>query len=153
MGTLRQGVLAGAAGTLALQVATYGDMLVRGRGASSMPANAAAKLVGFAGVDIEGDDDASRNRREALGTLMGYATGVVVVATLAAVAPGLLRRPLIGGLAAGAAATAGADGPLVALGLTDPREWPPSSWAADIVPHAVYGIVAASTFAALQRRS
>jgi hypothetical protein len=33
-----------------------------------------------------------------------------------------------------------ANGPMVTLGLTDPRTWGLSGWVSDIVPHAAYGI-------------
>ncbi len=32
---------------------------------------------------------------------------------------------------------------MIVLGVTDPRTWPASSWAADIIPHAAYGAVTA----------
>ncbi len=32
---------------------------------------------------------------------------------------------------------------MTALGVTDPRTWPASSWAAELVPHLAYGTVTA----------
>ncbi len=154
MGDLGRGALAGAVGTLALQVATYTDMLVRGRPASQMPAKAAAKMAGFVGVDLQGDDQATTNRREAVGTLFGYGAGVGVATACAAFVPGVLRRSVVaGGALLGAAAMAGADAPLVGFGLTDPRKWPASSWAADVVPHALYGVATVAAFQSFDRRS
>lgn len=37
-------------------------------------------------------------------------------------------------------------------GMTDPRTWPASSRAADVVPHAAYGAVTALLLARLDRR-
>jgi hypothetical protein len=47
----------------------------------------------------------------------------------------------------------GANGPMVILGVTDPRSWSGTDWLADLVPHAVYGIVTAQVLAALERSS
>ena len=44
------------------------------------------------------------------------------------------------------AASAGRDVPMTALGLTDPRQWPASSWAVDLVPHFAYGLATAGAF-------
>jgi len=41
------------------------------------------------------------------------------------------------------------DGPMTVLGVTDPRTWPASSWAADLTPHLAYGVVTAATMSAL----
>ena len=144
---LALGLVAGAAGTTALNVVTYLDMTLRGRAASSMPAQAAGALAGKAGVPL-GDGDTEENRKEGLGALLGYVTGLGVGA-----AYGLLRARVdvsapAAALGLGLAAMAGSDVPLTALGLTDPRTWPASSWVSDVVPHLVYGIVTAATFEA-----
>ena len=36
-----------------------------------------------------------------------------------------------------------------ALGITDPRGWDRSAWAADLLPHLAYGLATALTFDAL----
>ena len=46
------GLVAGAAGTVALNVATYADMSLRGRASSSVPAKTAGKIAARAGVDL-----------------------------------------------------------------------------------------------------
>ena len=142
---LAAGVAAGAAGTVALNAATYLDMLARGRQSSSVPADAAGKLSDMAGVDL-GDDDTSPNRREALGALLGLVTGLGVGA-----AYGLIRSRLdvpraIAALGLAAAAMASSDLPMTQLGLTDPREWDATSWIADVLPHLAYGVAAAATY-------
>lgn len=142
---IAKGLAAGAAGTVALNVASYLDMAVRGRGSSSAPAQTAGKLADKAGVDLadEGPDrETAENRRSGLGALMGYVTGLGVGAAYGALrsAIGPVSRPVA---AAGLtlAATLGSAGPMTLLGVTDPRQWDAKSWAMDIGPHLAYGIV------------
>jgi len=61
-----------------------------------------------------------------------------------------LLRPA--GARGGASATAGVawalamavgNGPMLTLGITDPRTWSRTDWAADVVPHAAYAVAAA----------
>ncbi|MFI9589445.1 hypothetical protein [Nonomuraea sp. NPDC052265] len=75
MHTLVKGLIAGAAGTTALNTVSYLDMLVRARAASSTPRQAVEKLSDLTHTDL-GDGDRAANRTEALGSLMGYATGI-----------------------------------------------------------------------------
>jgi hypothetical protein len=150
---LRNGLVAGAAGTMALDAVTYADMLLRGRPASRLPGEAAAKMAKDVGVDLQGDDDATAARREGLGALLGYVTGAAV-----GVAGGLVlggrHRPgagrLVGrGLLLGAGAMAASMVPMTAQGLTDPREWGMEGWLSDAVPHAAYGLAAAAVLRVL----
>ncbi|NHA69991.1 hypothetical protein [Phycicoccus flavus] len=138
-----RGAIAGAAGTTALNAATYLDMAVRGRGTSSAPQDTVEAMADKAGVDVPGEGDTRDNRVAGLGPLLGLATGIGIGALLGAF--GEDRRP---GFAATAAlatlgAMAGSDAPMAALGVTDPRTWSAGSWASDAVPHAVYGAVTA----------
>ncbi|MBA3338823.1 MAG: hypothetical protein H0T54_03585 [Geodermatophilaceae bacterium] len=141
-----KGAAAGAAGTTALNATTFLDMAVRGRPTSSTPERTVEKLAEVAHMPIPGKGAERDNRLAGLGPLSGIATGVGVGATL-----GLLRalrwRPsvAVSAVAATIAALAGANVPMTALGITDPRTWPLESWVADIVPHVVYGIVTAAT--------
>jgi hypothetical protein len=41
-----------------------------------------------------------------------------------------------------------ANGPMTAMGLTDPRTWSRTDWLSDVLPHLAYGWVTASTYAA-----
>jgi hypothetical protein len=84
------GVAAGAVGTVALNVTTYADMALRGRPASSAPAQVAGKLAGKAGIDLSGEHETAQNRKSWLGALSGYAVGLGV-----GTAYGLIR-PLLG---------------------------------------------------------
>ena len=141
------GAVAGAVGTLTLDIVSYADMYAQGRAASSLPGDVAARVAGMVGIDLTGDDDASKNRRTALGAMLGYATGIVVGAAygVARRKPGTSR----GALRLGAAAMGVANGPMVAQGLTDPRKWGTKGWISDIVPHVAYGVVTARTYEAI----
>ncbi|GAA3129859.1 MULTISPECIES: hypothetical protein [Nonomuraea] len=145
MQTLGKRLIAGAAGTCALNLVTYLDMAVRARAASSTPAETVGKLAEMGGVGL-GEKEQAENRKEALGALVGYATGAG-----AAVCYGMLaskrRVPWpVGVLALTALAMVGSNGPMTALGITDPREWSASSWASDVVPHLAYGVTAYSAY-------
>jgi hypothetical protein len=150
MHSVTKGLLAGAAGTLALDLATYGDMLLRGRGSSGVPAQVAERLADRAGVPL-GEDEEKGNRTQAAGALLGYVTGLG-----AGAAYGLLRHrqaPLpnwAAGPVLGAAAMAGSDVPAAALRVTDPTSWDLKSWLSDVVPHLVYGLTTASVYRALR---
>ncbi|MCP9981354.1 hypothetical protein [Actinomadura madurae] len=74
-------------------------------------------------------------------------------------APGLLfglvagRRRVprpVGAVALTGLAMLGSSAPMTLLGLTDPREWTASDWAADVIPHLAYGAVAAGVYDALR---
>jgi hypothetical protein len=136
------GAAAGAAGTTALNAVTYLDMAWRGRPASSTPEDTVEKLAHTAGVEVPGDDETRRNRLAGLGPLAGIATGVGV-----GVLAGLLARrlplPALAG-AVGTTAMLGSNGPMTALGITDPRSWGAVGWVSDVVPHLAYGVVTAA---------
>ena len=144
---LGHGLVAGAAGVTALNAITYLDMAIRARPASSTPSQAVERLAGKTGTPIPGQDGERDNRLAGLGPLAGIMTGTVVGVAAAFVRPVLPKIPAaLAAVALGALAMAGADGPLVALGLTRPGDWAAADWASDIVPHLAYG---AATYAAL----
>jgi hypothetical protein len=141
MNRLVAGAVAGAMGTIALNVTTYLDMLVRARPASQMPAQVAEQLTGAIGDPVRG------NRAEALGSLLGYANGIGLGVGYA-IARLVLPRPprwlatgIVGGMA-----MAASDYPAVRLGITDPQKWSNADWAADVIPHAIYGAVTTASF-------
>lgn len=146
MHTIVKGLAAGAAGTVALNAATYLDMAVRGRPASSTPATTVGTLADKAGVELADDPETGENRRSGLGALMGYVTGLGV-----GVAYGVLRSrvgpvsPAVATVGLATAATVASAGPMTMLGITDPRQWDAKSWAMDIGPHLAYGVVTAVT--------
>jgi hypothetical protein len=149
---LAAGLAAGAAGTTALNAVTYLDMAARGRPASSTPEDTVEQLAAKAGIDIPGDEEARGNRLAGLGPLTGLAIGVGMGALL-----GLARsfgfRPnvLLAGALVGAAAMAGTDVPMAALGVTDPRTWAAADWLSDAAPHLVYGLVTAAVVQGMDR--
>lgn len=151
LSALLSGAAAGAAGTTALNAATYLDMAVRARPSSSTPQATVEKLAQSAGTDVPGQGDARENRLSGLGPLTGILTGVGVGA-LAGLVSTRVRLPLgVSAVAIGGAAMVGTDAPMAALGVTDLRSWGASSWASDAVPHLVYGAVTAAVLRALRR--
>lgn len=146
------GLAAGAAGTTALNAVTYLDMAARGRPTSSTPEDTVEKLAAKAGMEIPGDADTRKNRLAGLGPLTGLAAGLGVGAVMALARtfgfrPGLL----VAGVVAGAAAMAGTDAPMAALGVTDPRTWAAKDWLSDATPHLAYGLLTAAVVQALDR--
>jgi hypothetical protein len=146
------GALAGAAGTTALNAATYLDMAVRARPSSDTPQQLVDKVTGKVGLAVPGDEEDRDNRLAGLGPLSGIAVGVGVGAVAAAVRRGLKLRGVslpapVAVIAISAAAMALSDVPLKLLGISDPKEWKPKDWAADALPHLLYGLV---TYAGLR---
>ncbi len=56
------GTAAGAVGTVTLNAVTYGDMVVRGGPASSVPSQVAGQLVDEMGVDLSAENEGTRNK-------------------------------------------------------------------------------------------
>lgn len=146
---LARGAAAGAVGTTALNAATFLDMVLRGRPASSTPEQVVERGADLLGASVPGDETEQQARRSGLGSLLGAGAGVA-----AGVALGALRA---GGLAQGRGATLTAawvlamiagNGPMTVLGVTDPRTWAPGDWVADVVPHLAYAAAATATLAA-----
>jgi hypothetical protein len=156
------GLAAGAAGTAALNMAAYLDMLVRGRPASELPAQVAGRMADEVGVPLDfpapnqvGAVTGSqvKNRQEAVGALLGYSNGLgfgVAYGLARLVVP---RLPLwISGAILGSATMAASDVPATSMRLTHPRDWSTADWLADIVPHAAYGLVTVLTFEMLHEK-
>ena len=148
------GAAAGAVGTVALDTMTYLDMAARGRAPSQMTRTVVQKLAAQTGVEqlaASEPDDATKNRQDAVGALLGYATGVGVGLVYGAIRDAFedtIPVP-VAGLIAGAAAMALTDGTAVALGATDIAQWDTASWFSDLVPHAMYGLATALVYDAL----
>ena len=149
------GAVAGAVGTVALDVTTYADMAIRGRSSSGAPSQMVsilAKVVGLplSSQGVGSEDQTAQNRESGLGALLGYVNGLGV-----GVAYGLLRSrqddiPIpLAGIGVGLAAMAASDIPLIALRVSNPKTWGFSGWAADAIPHLVYGLVTAIVYEAL----
>ncbi len=149
------GLVAGAAGTIALDIATYTDMAIRGRAASGVPSQMAGILAERAGIDLSGGrGDAAKeqaeHRKSGAGALLGYGSGLGVGAAYGLLSPLLrwLPRSLRGG-AIGLAAMAASDVPIARLGVSDPATWSAADWAADLIPHLAYGLVTATVYDAI----
>lgn len=165
--TLGIGLVAGAAGKAALDVVTYMDMLIRGRPASGVPARMADSLADQATEHVseitdevpdsiaeEAEEDEPGPRASATGALSGYAIGLGLGAGYAFVrARSDVPRStasLLGGLTLSVLAMVASDVPAVAAGATsDPRDWPASSWLADVLPHLAYGFATACSAEAM----
>ena len=143
------GAAAGAAGTTALNAATYLDMAVRARPASTTPERTVDRMAALAHTAVPGDEQRRGNRRTGLGALVGILTGTAVGAAYAALS-GRSRPPVwLGSVVAGGLAMLSSDTPLALLRVSDPRTWSQTDWIADAVPHLAYGAVTAATYAAV----
>jgi hypothetical protein len=150
---LRRGAIAGAAGTTALNAVTFVDMVMRARAASRTPEATVEQLSERTHVPIPGEDGERNNRVSGLGSLSGVAAGLVaglLVGVVSEIAP--VRRVLPLAMTATGLALLTGNGPMTALGVTDLREWSISDWAADLVPHLAFGLVAGSVLASDTRR-
>jgi hypothetical protein len=138
------GAAAGAAGTTALHATTYLDMVVRARPASTTPEETMQRLSDLAHVPVPGDEAERRNRLAGLGALTGLVAGIAAGGFLGVVrAEGWRPRPSVGVLGATVVALLVGNVPMTVSGVTDPRTWSAGDWAADLVPHAAYGVVTA----------
>lgn len=150
--TLADGFVAGAAGTTALNAATYLDMAVRGRGTSEMPEKAVEELAHRAGQEIPGSGSERDNRVQGLGALSGIASGLGIGVVCALLRPLHRRLPAaVSAVALGGLAMATTDAAMVRLGLTDPKTWSAQDWLSDALPHVAYGAAATYTLRATTR--
>ena len=152
VGWMLRGAAAGAAGTTALNAVTYLDMAVRGRGTSSTPEDTVEKLAATAHVPIPGTGETRENRKQGLGPLLGLVAGigVGVLGGLARASGYRSAKPVgIGLTTLGVLVVA--NGPMTALGVTDPRTWSAADWVSDLVPHLAYGAVVKTTMDAFDR--
>ncbi len=147
------GTIAGAAATSALNIASYGDMAVRGRGASDVPSTMVKNIATAAGLGaLASDDETTQHRRSGIGALMGFADGLSVGIVYGALRPAFRGVPvLLTAVAAGAAAMALSDVAIAKSGASDPRTWAPQDWVADAIPHLVYGLTLGLSFDMLDR--
>jgi hypothetical protein len=149
MDRLTRGLAAGAAGTTALNLVTYLDMAVRGRPASSTPEKSVERLADVVGADL-GEGEEAENRKAGLGPMLGFGTGLGAGLLYGVLAGGRRVPRPVGAVVLTGLAMLGSSAPMTVLGLTDPRQWTASEWAADVVPHLAYGAVAAGVFDALR---
>lgn len=148
------GTAVGAIGTFALDLVTYGDEVLRGRGSSGAPAKLAGVMLDKLDITLpaegENADEKNQNRLGGIGALMGYGTGVTVGTLYGLLRPRLANVPWpVMGVLLGLAAMAASDVPLAVSGVSNPREWSRTDWLSDLIPHLSYGLVAAGVFEAL----
>jgi hypothetical protein len=149
--TVLRGIAAGAAGTTALNAATYADMAMRGRATSSIPEQAVEKMAADAGLQIPGEGDMRQHRVSGIGALLGIGTGISAGIAASALGPVVRRLPApLAAVLVGGMAMAGSDVPMTRMGLTDPRQWSTSDWLSDALPHLAYGFGAVWTLRALK---
>jgi hypothetical protein len=153
MGTgLLAGAAAGAAGTAALNAATYVDMTVRGRGGSSTPEQTVEAIEEQLPVSVPGQDEKRENRVTGLASLSGIITGVGIGAVFGVLHRIGLRPPApVGAVMVGLTAMTSTDLSMARLKVSDPRTWSASDWLSDLLPHLVYGAVTYATLEALDR--
>jgi hypothetical protein len=145
---IARGAAAGAAGTTALNAATYVDMAWRGRAASSAPEQTVDTIARRIGHPVPGDGERRSHRLTGLGALSGIATGVGIGAVAGVVRAVGLRLPApLAAVLTGMAAMAATDLSMKRLGVSDPKTWSRTDWLSDALPHLAYGAV---TIAALQ---
>ena len=156
-GSALRGMFAGAVGTVALNLATYADMAIRGRSSSSAPSKMIDKVakqmhLPLSPQGVGTQDETAQNRESGLGALLGYVNGLGTGMIYGLVRsqfdeiPTLLAAPLVG-----LTAMAASDVPLVTMQLTNPKTWGLSGWLSDAIPHLIYGIVTVATYEALSR--
>ena len=128
---LGKGLVAGFAGTAAMTVSSTVEMRLRGRPASTAPADAAAKVLGIEGFS----DDAARQRFATL-VYWSYGTGWGVVRALL----GLAGLPPVAATATHLAAVWGSEAIMLpALGVAPPFwTWGAEGVAIDVWHHVVY---------------
>ena len=146
------GTLAGAAGTAALNAATYADMAVRGRPPSELPKKMIKEFAQRAGVTQlrKPDDELSeeqRNQETALGALLGYVDGIGAGALFGLMRPAMRDVSWFwAGRALGAFTGLLSEGIATAMHQTNPAKWGVSGWLSDIVPRFVYGWTTCLTY-------
>ncbi len=152
------GAVAGALGTVALNITTYADMVIRGRASSGAPSKMVGTIAEKANIPLSSkgvgaDDETAQNRESGIGALLGFVNGLGVGAVY-----GLVRSQFdedavslpLAGAVIGLAAMAASDVPLITSGASDPKSWGVSGWVSDAVPHFIYGLVTALAFDALR---
>ncbi|HLI51783.1 MAG TPA: hypothetical protein VKU87_08300 [Thermomicrobiaceae bacterium] len=148
------GAVAGATGTLALDIVTYADMSIRGRAASNMPQQLVDRLAKQVGINTsDTPSDMVKNRESGIGALLGYSDGLITGTLYGMLRPALRDVPApIAGIGLGLAVMALTDAPMTAMQLTDPRQWGLSGWLSDLIPHLAYGMVTAWAVDAMRLR-
>ena len=138
-----KGLFAGVAGTAAMTASSTLEMKLRNRGASSAPADAAAKVLGVEPVDEEARARFSNLVHWGYGTAWGGARGLVAAAGLSG--PGATAVHL--GMLWGSEQVM-----LPALKVAPPlTEWGAKEIAVDALHHMVYAAATGAAYSLLDR--
>lgn len=142
MRSIARGCAAGAVGTTALKVVTYGDMALRGRPPSTIPEQVVDELSARLGHPVGGPGEERDNRLSGLGALCGIAVGCGVGSAVSLARRVGVRMPVwLGGALTGAFAMVVTGLPIARLQISDPRSWSTEDWLSDAIPHVAYGMV------------
>ena len=151
------GTLAGSVGTTVLNMTTSADMAIRGRPASRAPSALVGTVAEKIGLPLPlslhkttSQDQTGQNRKSGIGALFGYVNGLGVATLYGLLRPHAEEVPLpLAGFLVGATAMLASDVPLVVLRVSQPKTWGISGWAADIIPHLLYGLATVLSYEAL----
>jgi hypothetical protein len=143
-GTIGRGLAAGAIGTAAMTASSTAEMKLRGREASTAPADAAMKVLGVEGFCDDGAKSRFANAVHwAYGTSWGVPRALLDAAGL---------RPVAAAAAHGGALWASEQVMLPALGVAPPLwRWGATEVAIDALHHAVYTVATSVAYEALRR--
>ncbi|MEV4630405.1 hypothetical protein AB0J90_29495 [Micromonospora sp. NPDC049523] len=147
---LANGVLAGAAATLARELVSNLDVVVRARPMSNSHERMVQRLVAKAHLSL-GPEEPAAKRRAGLGPLLGFANGVLTVALFATLTGRRRPAPPVAAALIGLGGMLVADGPMAALGVTNPRRWGAQDWFEDALPYVAYSLTAVATLYRLDR--
>ncbi|WP_329110347.1 hypothetical protein OG792_15550 [Micromonospora sp. NBC_01699] len=150
LANLTNGILAGAAATLARELVSNLDVVVRARPMSNSHERTVQRLMERAQLSL-GPEDRAANRRAGLGPLLGFANGVLTVALFATVTARRRPAPPVAVGLIGLGGMLVADGPMAALGVTNPRRWRARDWFEDALPYVAYSLTAVATLTLLDR--
>jgi hypothetical protein len=125
-----KGIFAGVAGTAAMTISSTLEMKLRGRAASSAPAQAAAKVLGIKPIDEESEARFSNLVHWGYGTAWGGARGLLATAGLSGPAATAAHFGTVWGSEQVMLPTLGVAPP--------PTEWGAREVALDALHHLVY---------------
>ena len=138
-----KGIFAGVAGTAAMTISSTVEMKLRGRAASSAPAQAAAKVLGVEPVDEESEARFSNLVHWGYGSMWGGARGFLGAAGFSEPAATAVHFGAVWG---------GEQVMLPTLGVEPPlTEWGAKEATIDALHHLVYAGATAIAFSLLDR--
>ncbi len=138
-----KGLFAGVAGTAAMTVSSTLEMKLRNRGASSAPADAAAKVLGVEPVNEEAQARFSNLVHWGYGTAWGGMRGLIAAAGLSGTRATAVHLGMVWG---------SEQVMLPALEVAPPlTEWGAKEIAVDALHHLVYAVATGAAYSLLDR--